>query len=113
MTTITHTSKTVFGKLTQPLKGLVQQCNHKRECNSLSDQEWIETGLLRILSQEPSGRAFLQKLFVSGKTLIKQSHFFETLKSNRRLDLCREVSLLQCYRGHPLKGSSREKTPPY
>lgn len=87
------TSKTVFGKLIQPLTGLVQQCNHKRKCNALTDQQWIETGLLRTLSQEPSGRAFVQKLFDSGRTILKRSLFFETLKSKRRLKLCREVSL--------------------
>ena len=86
-------SKTIFGKLIQPLTGLVQQSNHKRKCNALTDHRWIETGLLRILSQEPSGRAFLQKLFDSGKFILKRSHFFETLKSERRLKLCREVSL--------------------
>ena len=94
MTTKAHTSKTVFEKLIQPLTGLVQQCKHKRKCNTLPDQEWIETGLLRTLSQERTGRAFLQKLFDSGKSVLKRSHFFETLKSGRRLKLCREVSLL-------------------
>ena len=93
MVTKSPTTKTVFGKLIQPLTGLVQQCNHKRKCNALTDQEWIETGLFRILSQEPSGRAFLQKLFDSGRSVLKRSLFFETLKSKRRLKLCREVSL--------------------
>ena len=92
MTTKIPTPKTVFGKWTQPLAGLVQQCHYKRKCNTLSDQTWIETGLLRTLSQEPSGRAFLQKLSDSGRPDIKRSHFFETLKSNRRLKLCREIS---------------------
>ena len=59
MITKSPTTKTVFGKLTQPITGLVEQCNYKRKCNALSDHEWIETGLLRTLSQEPSGRAFL------------------------------------------------------
>ena len=93
MTTQNPTSKTVFGKLMQPLNGFVQQCNHKRKCNTLADQDWIETGLLRTLSQEPSGRAFLQQQLVSGGSALKRSHFFETLKSRRRLKLCREVSL--------------------
>lgn len=92
MTTKIPTPKTVFGKWTQPLAGLVQQCHYKRKCNTLPDQTWIKTGLLRTLSQEPSGRAFLQKLSDSGRPDIKRSHFFETLKSNRRLKLCREIS---------------------
>lgn len=93
MATQTSATKTVFGKLTQPLISLVDQCNYKRKCNALSDHEWIKTGLLRILSQEPSGRAFLQKLSDSGGSDIKRSLFFETLKSKRRLKLCRDVSL--------------------
>jgi len=94
MTTKYPTSKTVFEKWIQPLAGLVQQCRFKRKCNVLPDQEWIETGLLRVLSQESSGRAFLQKLFHSERPILKRSHFFETLKSRRRLRLCEEVSRL-------------------
>jgi hypothetical protein len=93
MTTPSPTPKTVFGKLTQPIIGLVERCNYKRKCNALTDHEWIETGLLRMLSQEPSGRAFLQSLSDFGRSDLKRSHFFETLKSKRRLKLCRDVSL--------------------
>lgn len=89
----TYTTKTVFGKLIQPLICLVNQCNYKRKCKTLSDLEWIKTGLLRILSHEPSGRAFLQKLSDSGGSDLKRSLFFETLKSKRRLKLSRDVSL--------------------
>jgi hypothetical protein len=46
-----------------------------------------------MLSQEPSGRAFLQSLSDSGRSYLKRSLFFETLKSKRRLKLCRDVSL--------------------
>ena len=93
MATQTTTTETVFGKLLQPLMRLVDQCNFKRKCKTLTDPEWIKTGLLRIFSQEPSGRAFLQKLSDSGGNDLKRSLFFETLKSNRRLKLCRDVSL--------------------
>ena len=93
MTTTSPTSKTVLGKLKQPLAGLVQQCDHKRKCNTLTDLDWIETGLLRTLSQEPSGRSFLQQQLDSGRSYVQRSHFFETLKSGRRLKLCKEVSL--------------------
>jgi len=94
MTTKYPTSKTVFEKWIQPLARLVQRCHFKRKCNALPDQEWIETGLLRVLSQESSGRAFLQKLFHSERRILKRSHFFETLKSVRRLRLCEEVGRL-------------------
>jgi hypothetical protein len=94
MTAKFPTSKTVFGKWIQPLTGLVQRCHFKRKCNALPDQEWIDTGLMRTLSQEPSGSAFLQKLFHSERPILKRSHFFETLKSGRRLRLCEEVDRL-------------------
>jgi hypothetical protein len=93
MTTPSPTPKTVFEKLTQPIIRLVDNCNHKRKCNTLTDHEWIETGVLRMLSQEPSGRAFLQNLSDSGRSDIKRSLFFETLKSERRLKLCSGVCL--------------------
>ena len=86
-------SKTVFDKLIKPLDGLADKSKFKRKCKRLKDQQWIETGLLRVLSQEPSGRAFVQKLFDSGRTQINHSLFFETLKSNRRLNLCRQVGV--------------------
>jgi hypothetical protein len=88
----TSTTINVLGKLAQPLLSLVNKCIYKRQCNTLSDDEWIKTGLLRVLSQEPSGRAFIQKLSDAGCTDINRSLFFETLKSKRRLKLCRDIS---------------------
>ena len=92
MTSKTPTPKSVFAKLIEPLDGLIDKCQSKRKCNVLPDQKWIETGLLRIISQHSSGRAFLQKLFDSSQVLLDRSLFFETLKSKRRLKLCQEVS---------------------
>lgn len=86
------TSKTVFAKLITPLTGVIDKCKSKRKCSTLTDQQWIETGLLRTISQENSGRAFLQKLCDSGRVFLNRSLFFETLKSKRRLKLCQEVN---------------------
>lgn len=92
MTSKNTPSKTVFEKLIEPLNGLINNCQSKRNCRVLSDEQWIETGLLRILSQESSGRAFVQKIYDSGRMLLSRSLFFETLKSKRRLELCREIN---------------------
>ena len=92
MTSKNPTSKSVFAKLIEPLKGLVYKSQLKRKCKTLSDQQWIETGLLRILSQEISGRAFVQKIYDSGRMFLSRSLFFETLKSKRRLKLCQEIN---------------------
>jgi len=86
------TSKTVLVKLMEPLTGVIDKCKSKRKCNTLTDQQWIETGLLRTISQENSGRAFLQKLCDSGRMFLNRSLFFETLRSKRRLKLCQEVN---------------------
>ena len=96
MTSINLTSKSVFAKLIEPLEGLIDKSKLKRKCKTLSDQQWIETGLLRILSQEISGRAFLQKLYDTGKILLSRSLFFESLKSKRRLKLCQEINSSVC-----------------
>lgn len=92
MTKKNNTSKTVFEKLIEPISGFIDSCKSKRNCKTLSDQQWIETGLLRTLSKESSGREFLQRLIDSGRSIIKRNHFFETLKSKRRLNLCQEVN---------------------
>ncbi len=91
-TTINTSSETVFSKLFYPLKSLLIGCKNTRVCPSLPDQQWLETGVLRVLSDESSGRSFLQKRFDGGLSLITRSHFFESLKSLRRLRLCQEVS---------------------
>ncbi|MBW2365303.1 MAG: transposase [Deltaproteobacteria bacterium] len=92
MTSKNHTSKTVLAKLIEPLDGLINQCKSKRTCKVLPDHQWIETCLLRTLSQESSGRAFVQKIYDSGRMFLSRSLFFETLKSKRRLKLCREIN---------------------
>jgi hypothetical protein len=83
---------TLLEKLTHFLLPLIQQSNFKRKCKKLPDFEWIEAGILRAIFQEPSGRGFLQSLVDMGKNLIKRSHFFESLKSKRRLRLCQDVN---------------------
>jgi hypothetical protein len=50
----------------------------------MSDLEWLETGVLRVLSDDQSGRAFLQKLFHLAND-VGVSQFFAKLRSGRRL----------------------------
>jgi hypothetical protein len=61
--------------------------NVSKACKILPDQQWIETGLLRVLSQEISGRSFLQKLFDSGRIFLDQSLFFEALKMQKAIKI--------------------------
>jgi hypothetical protein len=87
MLTRNPTSKTVLSKLIEPLAGVIDNCKSKRKCKTLPDQQWIETGLLRVLSQEISGRSFLQKLFDSGRIFLDQSLFFEALKMQKAIKI--------------------------
>jgi len=93
-TTGQHQDISVFKKLTRALHPLIKQSAYIRKCNKLSDVDWIETGILRSIFQEPSGRGFLQSLLDMGRGLLKPSHFFESLKSKRRLRLCQDVNSL-------------------
>jgi hypothetical protein len=75
-----------------PLDGMIPRCGAFRQCPSLPDGDWLKLGVARALHDLPSGRAFLQQigLFVPG--CPQRSHFFETLKSPRRLALCEQAS---------------------
>jgi hypothetical protein len=89
---LTRTSS-VFKKFVLPALELLDGNTYFRKCLTLPDAFWIQIGLLRVISNEVSGRAFLQNLLMVGNGLLKISHFFETLSSMRRLKLCSEVSI--------------------
>jgi hypothetical protein len=78
--------------LFKPLDGVAPRCAAFRQCPVLPDGDWLRLGVTRALHDLPSGRAFLQQigLFVPG--CPQRSHFFETLKSPRRLALCEQAS---------------------
>ena len=49
-------------------------------------------GVNRSINDERSGRSFLQDWAMSDESSIGVGHFFETLKSSRRLQLIEEVN---------------------
>ncbi len=71
---------------------LLACAGHQRAGPKLSDEDWLRLGVRRVIEERPSGRAFLQHLASSGVGAPGHSHFFETLKSARRLALVWEVS---------------------
>jgi len=87
----THFKSNVFNQLLQPLSDDLSACRNRRDCPKLSDHDWMTIGINRVLCKENSGRAFLQKLFDFSKLDLGKSHFFESLKSKRRLKLCEEL----------------------
>lgn len=64
-----------------------------RSCRGISDQQWLHMGVLRSLSESTSGRDFLQKWAMDPDSKqVSVSHFFETLKSERRCALVQEIN---------------------
>ena len=81
----------VFSKFVEPLRTPLSQNSCARKCHGISDEDWVYTGIKRVLGEEQTGRGFLQKLFYSSNLSIEISHFFETLKSSRRFKYIRET----------------------
>ena len=80
-----------------PALGLLADCTHRRHCPELSDSEWLRLGVDRCLQPQSSGRGFLQALASRAPDLCPDnSHFFESLKSQRRLSLCAELNARLC-----------------
>jgi len=89
---IRHAGFTFSDNFFAPLLDLLAGAEHRRACPELSDEEWLRLGVRRAIEEHPSGRAFLQHLASGGVAAPEHSHFFETLKSPRRLALVSEVS---------------------
>jgi hypothetical protein len=85
-------SKSLLQKLMEPLAPFLKIIESKRNCPKLEDERWIETGLLRVLTQERSSLGFLQQLAEQIKTSMGASSFFKTLHSERRLKFCEDLN---------------------
>jgi len=105
----------VLEKLLFPTTNLIAKNSYSRDCPEISDEEWIKLGILRVLSNETSGRGFLEDLFFGKKAHVSTGHFFEMLKSNRRYKFTKElnemlvkddVALAEC--NDPLDGICKE-----
>ncbi len=65
---------------------------NSRGCSSLSDEQFLQAGLDRVISQASCGRDFLQHLEEARGVIIPRSTFFGALKSKRRLEFVQELS---------------------
>jgi len=90
-----------------PLLDLLPGASHARACPSLTDAHWLLTGLARVLDDQKSGRAFLQKFSALADFCSARSPFFESLKSTRRLSICAELN------DALLKAGARTLTDPF
>ena len=80
-----------------PALDLLPGCIYQRHCRELADSDWLRLGVHRCLQPQASGRGFLQTLASRAPDLCPEnSHFFESLKSQRRLNLCAELNARLC-----------------
>lgn len=65
---------------------------NSRECKAISDTEFINLGIERVMGEYCSGRDFLQHKHEVGNTKIARATHFDTLQSPRRLRLIEDIS---------------------
>lgn len=90
-------SSPVFSQFIAPALPLIELCDCARHSTELSDSHWLSLGLARCVEAHVSGRSFLQSLASHAPELCPENtHFFESLKSKRRLSLNRELNAHLC-----------------
>ena len=75
-----------------PARTHLHQAPSARVCPELSDDQWLLLGVRRVSEDRLTGRGFLQHLLAYGLEAPTTTHFFETLKSRRRLALIAECA---------------------
>lgn len=82
--------------LQKMLSSQLKQCSghHNRKCEGLPDTLFIQACLKRVITQNRSGREFLQSLHEVDNQMVPRSTFFDALKSLRRLFTVRQTSQL-------------------
>ena len=84
----------VLMKMLEPIKNILNNNIYSRECPVLDDETWIRLGVLKTLSNNDSGRAYLEQIVNDCEDYLSLSHLFETLKSQRRLNYCQETNAM-------------------
>lgn len=74
-----------------PLGEVLPELTSRRVCPELPDEDWLTLGVLRVLFDAASGRGFLQEVGPRLPSCPDFNHFFATLRSERRLAVCREA----------------------
>ena len=64
---------------------LYHQSSRQYRCTDISDIHYCQLGVLRCLSSSTTGQEFLRFHADQGIATIEPGHFFEALKSPRRL----------------------------
>ena len=78
----------------KPLFELYPLSDFQRDCPGLSDLEYLQMGVERCVSSAKSGNDFLQTYRKADGSRVGVSHFFEALKSERRLNQQKSINHL-------------------
>ncbi len=70
-------------------KGL-EYVRSKRKCPEFEDKDFIMTNIIRVMSEEKTGRAFIQKHREDDEAKCNFAPYYEALHSSRRLEMLRE-----------------------
>lgn len=85
------TQTDVFKNFIDPIVDSMINNVFSRKCAELTDDEFIQLGIRRVLGDDKSGRAFLQRIKMEKISDIELSHFFKSLKSTRRVNHLKKV----------------------
>ena len=72
-------------QLFSPIHSIFQQAEHQYLCHKLSDEQWIQSGVLRVLDDLRSGCGFLQNAHLNDLLDTSKTHYFQSFNSKRRL----------------------------
>ena len=94
MASFNHHKDTLNSFFFNPLYEVYPFSNRQYDCSSISDLEFLKMGVSRCLSSSTSGNAFVENYLIDQQGRIHVGHFFETLKSKRRLENLQSVNHL-------------------
>ena len=85
------THPTVRDTFFAPLTAALQRSTYRRHCNEFSDEQFLKSGVGRVIEHVISGRDWVQRLRMKSAITVSVSNFFAALRSDRRLKMLDEI----------------------
>ena len=85
---------TINQRFFSPLNEVYFRSDLQYDCPVISDIDYLIMGVTRCIESEQSGNGFLQNYSKENGEKVEVGHFFEAIKSNRRLTNITSVNLL-------------------
>jgi hypothetical protein len=86
------TDNDTFNQLLSPLHDAWLAADHQYLCHKLPDEQWVKSGILRVLDDLRTGCGFLQNAHLIDLLDASKSHYFGSFKSKRRLKHLESIS---------------------